>query len=76
MNRHAKENRDNLEQLERAKSELDNELIEVHARNQALAMRQREADETLQSKLHSFNMGKEELTAQIQELVFSNLALI
>lgn len=62
--------------LEIAKREVDKELHEVHAKKMELQIWQREAEETLQNRIDSFVKGKEELTAQIQELVFLSYNLV
>lgn len=64
--------------LEIAKREVDKELHEVNAKKMELQIWQREAEETLQNRIDSFVKGKEELTAQIQELVLlcSNLVKV
>lgn len=62
--------------LEIAKREVDKELHEVQAKKMELQIWQREAEETLQNRIDSFVKGKEELTAQIQELVFLSYNLV
>lgn len=58
-----------MEDLELAKREVKNEFEEVRAKKQELKIWQREAEETLHTRIDSFVKGKEELTAQIKELV-------
>lgn len=53
-----------------AKLEVKKEFEEVRAKKQELKIWQREAEETLQNRIDSFSKGKEELTAQIKELVY------
>lgn len=58
-----------MEDLALAKREVKKEFEEVRAKKQELKIWQREAEETLQNRIDSFVKGKEELTAQIKELV-------
>lgn len=58
-----------MEDLALAKREVKKEFEEVRAKKQELKIWQREAEETLQNRIASFIKGKEELTAQIKELV-------
>lgn len=66
---HATNYHSQVEELELAKREVKNEFEEVRAKKQELKIWQREAEETLQTRIDSFIKGKEELTAQIKELV-------
>jgi hypothetical protein len=62
-----------VEDLELAKHEVRKEFEEVRAKKQELKIWQREAEETLQNRIESFIKGKEELTAQIKELVWFSI---
>lgn len=64
-----------MEDLELTKREVKKEFEEVRAKKQELKIWQREAEETLQNRIDSFIKGKEELTAQIKELVWSSFVL-
>lgn len=69
VRKHAKEYRAHVEDLELEKQAVEKEFEEVHAKKQELQIWQREAEDTLQNRIDSFIKGKEELTAQIKELV-------
>ena len=69
VRKHASEYHSQVEALELAKREVKKEFEEVRAKKQELKIWQREAEETLQNRIDSFIKGKEELTAQIKELV-------
>ncbi|XP_024396324.1 uncharacterized protein [Physcomitrium patens] len=68
VRKHATEYHSQVEDLELAKREVKNEFEEVRAKKQELKIWQREAEETLHTRIDSFVKGKEELTAQIKEL--------
>jgi len=58
-----------VEDLASSKREVRKEFEELRAKKHELKIWQREAEETLQNRIESFVKGKEELTAQIKELV-------
>ncbi|CAM6111744.1 unnamed protein product [Calypogeia fissa] len=68
VRKHAKEYRAQIEELEVSRREVEREFEEVHTKRDELEIWQREAEETLHSKIESFTTGKEELQMQIHEL--------